>query len=139
MPVIQNQLPTLVNVIKLNGTEITEHGRTLSTSVDSNSADVMMTNGTKKRYIKSAKNTYSLSYFYLPSNTDKTVDGRVGRDYLISLMSYRGKILLSIDIDPDETPFQTYVYADSYSEELVRRDIKTDCSYYNVQVSFREA
>lgn len=139
MTVIQNQLTTLLNVIKLNGAEITEHGRTLSTSVNSNSSDVMMNNGNKKRYIKSAKNTYSLNYFYLPSNTDKTVDGRVGRDYLISLMSYRGKILLSIDIDPDEPAFETYVYADSYSEDLVRRDVKTDCSYYNVQVSFREA
>ena len=47
MTVIQNQLPTLINVIKLNGSEITEHGRTLSTSVDNNSADVMMNSGNK--------------------------------------------------------------------------------------------
>ena len=101
MPAIENQQTGLAYLIKINGTELTEHGRTFSSSVDINSSDVLLNNGTSRRYIKTAKSLYSLSFNYLPSNTDKTIDGRVGRDFLISLMSIRAKLSLSIKLDPN--------------------------------------
>lgn len=139
MPAIENQQTGLVYLIKLNGTEITEHGRTFSSSVDMNSTDVLLNNGSSRRYIKTAKNTYSISFNYLPNMIDRTIDGRVGRDYLASLMNIRNKISLSIKLDPNEQFYNTYVYADSYSESLVRRDMANNCSYYNIQINFKEA
>jgi hypothetical protein len=139
MPAIENQQTGLAYLIKINGTEVTEHGRTFSSSVDVNSSDVLLNNGTSRRYIKTAKNSYSLSFNYLPNNTDKTIDGRVGRDFLVSLMSTRAKLSFSVKLDPNENFYNTNVYADSYSETLVRRDMANSCSYYNIQINFKEA
>lgn len=139
MPAIENQQTSLLHLVTLNGVEITEHGRTFSSSLDFNVSDVMLNNGSTRRYMKKSKNNYNFSFSYLPNNTDRTIDGRVGRDYLVSLMAIRGKILLSIKTDPLDGFYTTYVYADSYSESLIRRDLTYGCSYYNVNIGFREA
>lgn len=139
MPAIANQQTGLAYLVKLNGTEITEHGRVFSSSININSSDVQLNNGASRRYIKSAKNIYNLSFTYLPNTTDHTADGRVGRDYLLSLMNLRSKISLSIKLDPNEPFYNTYVYAESYTENLMRRDMRNGCSYYDIQISFREA
>lgn len=139
MPAIQNQLTDLLYLVKLDGQEITEHGRTFQGAVDHNSTDITLNNGRTRRYLKNAKNTYSFSFTYLPNIAEKTIDGRVGRDYLLSLMDIRAKILLEIKTDPVDGFYSKYVYADQYSESLIRRDMATDCSYYNVTISFREA
>jgi hypothetical protein len=139
MPAIENQQTSLLHLVTLNGVEITEHGRTFSSSLDFNVSDVMLNNGSTRRYMKKSKNNYNFSFSYLPNSTDRTIDGRVGRDYLVSLMAIRGKILLSIKTDPLDGFYTTYVYADSYNESLIRRDLSYGCSYYNVNIGFREA
>jgi hypothetical protein len=136
---IQNQQPNITKIISLNGSEITEHNRQLSTAIETTTSDVEMGDGKRKRFIKRAKNIYTLRFSYLPTKSDKTIDGRAARDYLISLMSLRTKISLSIKLDPNESNYNTYVYADSYNETLVKRDIANNCAYYDVEITLREA
>jgi hypothetical protein len=136
---IQNQQPNISHIVSLNGQEITEHNRKVSVGLQIQSTDIEMSKGNKQRYILKNKNTYSFSFSYLPSLSNKTIDGRQARDYLVSLMSLRSKISLSIKLDPTEPFYNTLVYADSYTETLVRRDVPNSCSYYDVEIVFIEA
>lgn len=136
---IQNQQPNITHIVSLNGSQITEHNRVVSMTLQNQSSEVEMSRGNKQRYILPSKNAYSFTFSYLPSKADKTIDGRQARDYLVSLMALRAKITLSIKLDPAEPEYTTLVYADSYNESLIRRDIPSNCAYYDVQISFVEA
>jgi hypothetical protein len=48
-------------------------------------------------------------------------------------------VSLSIKLDPEENFYTTTVYVESYSETLIRRDLTSQCSYYDVTISFKEA
>lgn len=48
-------------------------------------------------------------------------------------------VSLSIKLNPEEEFYTTTVYLESYSETLLRRDLTTQCSYYDVTISFKEA
>lgn len=138
MPAIQNQQPNITHLVVLNGTEVTEHGRTMSSAMSTSASNIELLNGNKRRFIKNAKNNYTLSFSYLPDMSDKTIDGRVARDFLYSLAKTPSSATLSIILDPAEPAYNTVVYVESYSETLVRRDIPNQCAYYNVEISLKE-
>lgn len=130
---------TIVHLIKLNGEEITEHGRTFSGGSAIKASNIELVNGTKRRYIKNSKDVYNLSFRYLPSLQNKTIDSRKGRDYLYQLARTPAAVSLSIKLDPEEDFYNTTAYFDSYNEVLIRRDIAGKCSYYDVSISLIEA
>ena len=135
---IQNQQSGITHLVVINGEEITEHGRLFSSSMATSASNVELLNGNKKRFIKNAKNVYTLSFQYLPDHSERTIDGRKARNYLLSVAKTSSSASLSITLDPAEPSYNTVVYVDSYSETLVRRDIPNQCAYYNVEISLRE-
>jgi hypothetical protein len=136
---IQNQQAGITHLVVLNGQEITEHNRIFDGGFRINSESVELANGNKRRFIKNNKNSYSLSFQYLPNSHTKTIDGRKARDYLLQLARTPASVSLSIKLDPSEPFYNTTVYIDSYTETLVRRDIPNQCAYYNVNMSLIEA
>jgi len=136
---IQNQQNDITHLIVLNGQEITEHNRIFSGGFKLNSVDSELANGNKRRFIKNNKNTYALSFTYLPNSHTKTIDGRKARDYLLQLARTPSSISLSIKLDPAEPFYNTNVYVDSYSEVLIRRDIPNQCAYYDINMNLIEA
>jgi len=136
---IQNQQPTLTHLVKLNGFEITEHGRRFDGSTAISANDIELMNGNKKRYIRNNKSIYNFNFSYLPSLQTHTIDGRKGRDYLYSIAMAPASVSLSIKLNPEEPFYTTTAYVESYSETLIRRDLTTQCSYYDVTISFKEA
>jgi hypothetical protein len=135
---IQNQQSGITHLVVINGEEITEHGRLFSSSMATSASNVELLNGNKKRFIKNAKNVYTLSFQYLPDHPERTIDGRKARNYLLSVAKTSSSASLSITLDPAEPSYNTVVYVDSYSETLVRRDIPNQCAYYNVEISLKE-
>ena len=135
---IQNQQSDITHLVVINGEEITEHGRLFSSSMATSASNVELLNGNKKRFIKNAKNVYTLSFQYLPDHPERTIDGRKARNYLLSVAKTSSSASLSITLDPAEPSYNTVVYVDSYSETLVRRDIPNQCAYYNVEISLKE-
>lgn len=135
---VQNQQANITHLITINGEQITEHGRTFTSSMTTSAANVELMNGNKRRFIKNAKNTYTLSFQYLPDHPERTIDGRKARNFLLSVARTSASASLSITLDPAEPTYNTNVYVDSYSETLVRRDIPNQCAYYNVEISLRE-
>lgn len=136
---IQNQQPTLTHLVKLNGFEITEHGRKFDGGTAISVNDIELMNGNKKRYIRNNKNIYNFNFSYLPSLQTHTIDGRRGRDYLYSIATAPASVSLSIQLSPEKPFYTTTAYVESYSETLIRRDLTTQCSYYDVTISFKEA
>ena len=138
MPAIQNQQTGLVHLLSINGQQITEHNRKISLTIDQSGADIELARGVLRRYIRKNKKSFNLSFSYLPNTTEKTADGRVGRDYLNSIANIRGTVSVSIKMSPEDE-FETYVcFVNSYTEKLVRRDIGNQCSYYDVTIDLGE-
>jgi hypothetical protein len=138
MPAIQNQQTGLTHLLSINGTQITEHNRKIVTETQQSGSSIELSRGINRRYIKKNKKTFKLSFTYLPNGTDKTVDGRAGRDFLKSISNTRGTVTVSIKLSPIDD-FETYTcFVNSYTEKLVRRDIENSCSYYDVTIDIGE-
>lgn len=129
----------IINLLSLDGVEITEHSRKFSGSETIAASDVELDSGRNRRYIKKNKQTVSLTFNYLPSLAIHTVDARVGRNYLQTIANKRGKVSVGIKLGPDE-PIQTFdAYVTSYSETLIKRDVASQCAYYDVTIALEEA
>lgn len=129
----------ILQLLSINGTEITEHNRRFNSSESIAAADIELDAGINKRYIRKNKQIFSLSFSYLPNLASKTVDQRAARDFLKTVANTRAKATVLIKLYPDQnaTTYQTYV--SSYSESLIRRDMEQQCSYYDVSITLEEA
>jgi hypothetical protein len=130
---------SIVKLLSLDGVEITEHSRKYSGSESIAASDVELDSGINKRYIKKNKKSLSLTFSYLPSLAIHTVDARVGRNYLQTLANKRGKVAVYIQLGPEESPQQYDAYVTSYSETLIKRDVASQCAYYDVSIALEEA
>lgn len=138
MTAIQNQQTGLSYLLKLGGQEITEHNRRIDSSINQSGSDVELNRGIIKRYVKRNKRSFSISFSYLPTSHEKTVDGRKGRDYILNLFRQKQPVELKIKLDPNED-FATYTcFFNSYAEKLIRRDLPSDCAYYDVTIELEE-
>lgn len=138
MTAIQNQQTSLVYLIKIAGQEITEHNRRISMSVNQSGSDIELARGIVKKYSKRNKKNFSISFSYLPTSNEKTVDGRNGRDYLLNVFKQQNPVEVKIKLDPKED-YSTYIcFFNSYSEKLIRRDISNGCAYYDVSIELEE-
>jgi len=129
---------TIVSFLSLNNQEITEQGRQINDVININASEVELDSGSKRRYYRSIKRTFSFQWDYLPSLSSKTIDNRKGRDYLKSLTAIANKIPMKIKITADENAETIDVYLQSYSESLIRREISQGCDYYRVNMVFEE-
>lgn len=138
MAVIQNQQTLLAHLVVLENEEITEHNRKITSTIAMSGSDVELSRGVLKRYPQRNKRTFVLDFQYLPNTTDKTVDGRKGRDYLKTVTATKNTVSFKVKLDPNED-FRTYsCFINSYTETLIRRDIADACSYYNVSMELEE-
>lgn len=126
-------------LLVIDGNEITSHNREFSISEEQTSVDIELLTGSKRRFVKDAKKRFSVSFSYLPDKDSITVDARSGRDTLIGLANKRGSSTLEVETEPGSglTPYE--VFLDSYNEVAVRRDFNSQCTYYDIQMSFVEA
>ena len=139
MAVIQNQQTDLVKYISLNGTELTVGGMTYSLSEELNVSDIDTSSGRIKRFYRKNKKAISLSYSYIASNSDKTVDGRVGRDFIYNLAASSPYVLVNYKDESLGEDVQFYGFIDNYTDSIIRRDLQNQCIYYEVNFEIREA
>jgi len=138
MVAIQNQQTSLAVFVSINGTEITNHGRSASITEELNASDVETSSGRLRRFYQPNKKSLSLDFIYLPNTSEKTVDGRVGRNFLENLAVSSPRVLVSYKDEPTRANKQFYGFISSYSETIVRRDLLTQCTYYDVQLVIEE-
>lgn len=138
MVAIQNQQTDLLSFFSLNYAEITEGNRSYSLSFAQNVSDLETAAGRLKRFYKNNKRVMSLSFTYLASNSDKTVDGREGRDYIYNLAMNSPLVFVEYKDIPDLPVKSFYGYLSSYQERIIRRDLNTQCIYYDVDFTIEE-
>ena len=125
-------------LIKLDDIELSDHFRApVSVEREGRMVEVELASGKIKRYWKgSARSTFSISWQWLPSLDESTIDGLAGRDTLRDEFkdSQVTHTLLFRDEDGDEEQYTVWV--DSYSEEITRR--AGDDFFCTVNLSLRE-
>ena len=127
--------------IMLNGTDVTDHGRTLELSLIQSQ---MKTNNTATGFLRTfyprnfSKIKASLKWKYLPDTSLHTSDSRNGRLYLKALASENKVILLYIK-NADRSDYNKFnVYISKYNESLVMRRDGPGGVLYNVIMEFQE-
>lgn len=139
MSVIQNQQTSLLKFISINNVEITNHNRKHSLSEVLSISDTETASGRIRRFYKKNKKTLSLTFTYLPGPVAKTVDGRVGRDFIHNLALTNPNIAVEYKDCPTKNPVSFNGFIVNYSESIVRRDLPSQCIYYDVQLEIEEA
>lgn len=125
---------TLNPLIKINGTEITEHGRTFSSSPLFVNYDSELASGNTRRYYGPVKTSFNFSWMYLPNASSKTVDGRAARDFLYSLMTAGSLVSLSIQ-NNEKDEWNVYnCLVSSYNESMLKNVIQSQCRYFDVSM-----
>lgn len=127
---------------------ITNHNRTLETSLSQIFTENTNWNNKSSRYYKrqgnASKKTFSLTWKFVPNFREKTVDGKMARDYFVQLAEDNDVHVLKM-INQDEnglTPYtetQHYVFVRSYSETLIRRDLFDNVYYFDCSLTLEEA
>lgn len=139
MAVIENQQTSLFGFISINGTGLTVGGQTISINEVINSSDIEMASGNIRRFYRQNKRTITVNYTYLPSSSEKTVDGREGRDFIYNLALNSPSVTVSYKSEPTGSDIQFSGFIESYNESIIRRDIKNQCIYYEVSFEVLES
>lgn len=138
MSVLQNQQTSLLAFFSINGSEMTEGSRKYSSSEFQQVNDIETARGRIRRFYKPNKKIMNISYSYLPSSSDKTVDGKQGRDFIENLANNNPVVFVEYQDDPSGPARSFYGFITSYQETLLRRDLPEQCSYYTVDLVIEE-
>ena len=122
------------SLVKLNTTTLSDESRQpLQEDRDERSVTVELADGSLKKFIKSVKHTWSISWEYLPESATYTIDGGAGRNEIHSLVQSGNTFTLTLQ---DGKNTNTYtVFVDSYSETLEKR---RDVFSYKLNLSLKE-
>jgi hypothetical protein len=126
------------SLLTINGTAVTEHGRKISLTEEISANDIELASGLRRRFYSTNKKQFSVTWSYLPDLQSKTLDAKPGRNFLLALANTSAVALVSIALEPGQTPVEYSCYLDSYSESLLRKDLSTKCSYYDVSLTLTE-
>lgn len=126
----------LVQLMKWNGNEITEHNRKpLSIDTDPIQSDKRMANGRLRRYTVARKKKFSVSWDMLPKGVSFAVDGKwAGGAMEAFYESNPGSFTLEItDIDATTSTYQ--VMFTDFSKEITKRGAQ---DFWSISVSMDE-
>lgn len=126
--------------IWIDNVQLTDQGRSPVTRArDERSTTVELANGTRKRYIKAVKHTFSTSWSYLPDDTTCTIDGYAARKEMVSLLGDASRSHLLRFFYENGKYEEFTVFVSSYSEELIKRDPVSGVFIWSVSVEFEES
>lgn len=126
---------SLNSLIRLNGTDITEHGRTFASNNAFENMDVELASGNKRRYYKDTDRTFQFSWNYLPDKASMSADGKAARDYIKSVVESGANATLEIKRNKDSEWEQYTCLITEYSENLLKHVLQSQCKYFNVSLS----
>jgi hypothetical protein len=126
--------------IWIDNIQLTDQGRApVTRNRDERFTTNELANGTRKRYTKSVKHTFGMSWTYLPDDSTCTIDGYAARDTLVSLLgdSYGSHLLRFFYKNGKYEEFTVFVT--TYGETLTKRDPKSGVFLWEVSVDFEES
>lgn len=125
------------NFMAIDGSEVTDQGRTFSKDIEERSVIVELANGLNKKYVKSIKNVFNFTWDYLPNLAADTHDVKEARNTLASKND--GLVhTLALRETPGGAATNYTVFVTSYNEEILRRDFVGNRHLYRVTITFTE-
>ena len=125
-------------LVKINGTEITEHNRRISAINSYDNTDMQLSSGSTRRFYKPSKRVFTLNWSYLPDKAEKTVDSRAGRDFIHSLITGGSLVTLLIQEDAKDNWEEYTCIVSSYNEDMLKNVLQSQCRYYDVSITLED-
>jgi len=126
--------------IWIDNVQLTDEGRSpVSRTRDERSVSTELANGTRKRYIKSVKHTFSTGWSFLPDDSTRTIDGYATRDTLVKLIGDSGDSHTLRFFYKNGAYEEFIVFVSDYKEDLIKRDPASGVFIWSVEVSFEES
>ena len=125
-------------LVKINGTEVTEHNRRISIVNTYDNTDMQLSSGSNRRFYKPSKRAFNLSWSYLPDKANKTVDSRAGRDVIHSLITRGSLVTLLIQEDSKDNWEEYTCVVSSYNEDMLKNVLQSQCRYYDISITLED-
>jgi hypothetical protein len=135
-----------IPLLLLDGIALTAQNRKFSDSLKTVFVEQKNWNNEKSRYYRrsnSGKKSFKLSWEWLPSDREYTIDKREARNYIKNISmdpDVHTLTLLSYGDDPEDIFEETNynIFITSYSEELIRRDLTTGTYFWQCSLDMEE-
>jgi hypothetical protein len=126
------------NLITLAGVDLTDESRgPLSEDRDERSNYVDLASGRKKKFVKSVRRSWSVSWENVGMSADDTVDGKGARNELREIAESAGTMTFTIQ-DGRNDPETYTVFIEDFSSELIMRHGGEDGFRFNMSLSLIE-
>jgi hypothetical protein len=125
-------------LVKINGTEVTEHNRRITINNTYDNTDMQLSSGSTRRFYKPSKRVFTFNWSYLPNKAEKTVDLRVGRDFIHSLITSGSLVTLLIQEYAKDNWEEYTCIVSSYNEDMLKNVLQSQCRYYDVNLIMEE-
>lgn len=123
--------------VAIDGTEVTDLGRTFSKDREERSVIVELASGLTKKYIKGIKTVFNFQWEWIPNVAADTHDAKEARDFLIG-KNDGVTHTLALRETPGGAATSYTVFVTSYSEEILRRDYVGGRHLYRVSLTLTE-
>jgi hypothetical protein len=127
-----------LNLISLNGTELTDQGRTFNEVNNEKVVDIELANGGLRRYLKGRKKTFSFSWDWCPNSSADTYDAKGGRDAIRAAAFSGTSMVLVLRSHPTNAASTYRVVLSNYTEDLLKRDYVSNRYFYNIKLDLTE-
>ena len=125
-------------LVKINGTEVTEHNRKISMVNSYSNTDMQLSSGSTRRFYKPSKRVFTFNWSYLPNKSEKTVDLRDGRDFIHSLATSGSLVTLLIQEYAKDNWEEYTCIVSSYTEDMLKNVLQSQCRYYDINLIMEE-
>lgn len=138
---------SIVSLLLLDGQPLTGQNRKYSNSNKPIYVEKKNWNATKSRYYKnqskSGRMSFKLSWDWLPSEREDTVDKRFARNFIKDKSidpDVHTLTVLSYGVDPEDILQETQynVFITGYDESLIRRDLQSNTYFWNCSMDLEE-
>lgn len=123
-------------LVTLDSTILSNHGRKFEEKTDERSTEVQLANGHTRKYIKYIGREWQLSWTWLPNDDEFTTDGESGRDTLKDMIDGAAKTLIVYEADGNSNTYTVFIT--DYQENLLRRYIPSQRSFWDISMSLKE-
>jgi hypothetical protein len=144
-PSVQNP-GSYIPLVLLDGVPLTDQNRKFNNSNKPVFVEKSNWNSSKSRYYKratSGKQSFKLSWEWLPSDKENTIDKRQARNFIKEKSmdpDYHTLTVIKYGENPEDVFEETEynVFITNYSEDLIRRDLGTGTYFWRCDVELEE-
>jgi hypothetical protein len=124
----------------IDNVPLTDQGRApIQVARDERYVELELADGTRKRYVKAVKRTFSIEWLWLPDHDHDTIDGNAARQKIVEMIGDSGDVHTLRFYERNGEWKEYLVFCAGYTETLTRRDPSTGSFFWDIQIEFMES